>query len=1649
MRQLAIRGRRALSVGMAVILCVTSLSLTSLSAIGTGESYQGIGKPVFSENRELVNELSMEYTDSRNLQGQEKSYTFTYDPKSADVKPMATSGRYIWGGETLSNMAGQAQAAGETVIAAVNGSFFDTSNGTPLGAVITDGEVTSASYGPDGWRLAAFKADGSFVQGMTDFRITWQKQGAAEATAVNYLNKPQGAAGLYIYTDRFAATTKTGAGTAVRLNVGEANLTIGGMITGTVEEVLDSGADAAIGEGRLVLFASEGSAGVEALRALTAGDKVEVQVTDATGLFEGVQQGLCGTDYLLVTDGQVNPALYSRGDKNDAHPRTSIGVKADGTVVIHEVDGRQAGFSDGLTDIQTAEYMVSQGCVTALRLDGGGSSTAIARLPGDGSFTVLNRPSDGAERADTNGLLLLAKKPAAGDGVKKLHVYPGKIQILEGSKFDLSTLTVKATDSNFYLAGPIGALSYSADSRIGTVSGSVFTAKTGELNGEITVTAGGISAKLEVEVIHRADELRSNVPLVSVAPGTSYQVNMSAYIQGRQILASNDAFTWGLSDESLGHVDASGLFTAGQEAETGTLSVSAGGRMLPLVIEIGSAPIVNGSTEWKYLDTGADARDNATVTGRDYADGLPEVPSAWAYPFGSVSSIAVCTADPNLRIRATAPSGTQVGSIPQWATVKLLGPSELHGSSTWVQVDYNGVIGWSSADYLQIGDIQGADTGSWATGVGPFGVSAAGTGFLDSQTTLNQTAGGDSIPAYFFRTTFQVEDASAIRYIVGDLCYNDAAIVYLNGQKVQSLNTISYASNLSYGAASPVEGSREGTFALTDTSMLVNGENTLAVEIHQKDAASTDAYFRFKSLILSKQQPLTTQDIKNVTIQPGSDEYSRNFSWYGTSLQTGYVQIALKSEMSDGVFPSGSESTKTFAAGETAVAAADGYFSNHVTATGLRLNTEYVYRVGNGDLWSDTYDLTTKDIGVFNFLFAGDPQIGSSGSIPNDVKGWRQTLGRAMSTFPETAFLLSAGDQIETVAGKEAEYEGFFAPDQLRGLTLATTPGNHDMNIAYRRHFNVPNEDSTLGNTSANASGDYYFRYGQVLFMVLNSNNESMSEHKQFMEAAIGENQDAEWKVVAFHHAPYSTAAHTNDADILRRRANWVSAFDELNIDVVLNGHDHEYARSYQMEGGVPQLDQMTNGEGQLVDPTGIVYITANSASGSKYYNITAGTYDFKALDMQLRTPTISNIEMTPDSFTIKTYRIDTMEVVDTYSIVRTDVSSKALLRTAVDNAKALSLTPYTAASAAAYTAAVERAEELLNSSITADEARAAALELVDAQDLLVFIANKAGLKAAIAKADEAIASGEVDRAIPALAQLFRQAYDDALAIDADNDAIQAAVDERTGALTEALNNLVPAPDKSALTALVEDASGREEEAYTPASYAVLTAALTEAQDVLGNQNATPGEVQGAYDGLLEAIVGLKPAEINKAALDSAIVKAEALDLSKYYPSDTLASLLAAAQAVFANPASTQQQVDETVAALIAALADLRIIPDTEALKDLIEQAENLPDIYTAESLKAVHTALAAAKTLLAGQPDEAQVKAAYDTLRTAVNGLVPLGNSDTGDGNNTDDPDNSGNTGGSNDTPKTGSDFPTGAAVLALGSLALLLAMRKRHSRK
>lgn len=372
----------------------------------------------------------------------------------------------------------------------------------------------------------------------------------------------------------------------------------------------------------------------------------------------------------------------------------------------------------------------------------------------------------------------------------------------------------------------------------------------------------------------------------------------------------------------------------------------------------------------------------------------------------------------------------------------------------------------------------------------------------------------------------------------------------------------------------------------------------------------------------------------HILLGVGATESQRIASWYFPANVAQSLEIQKTDSMTGGVF---TDAKKTIDASEAANTAADtsttdrstrsipgitaeaGYINAHATISDLEPNTTYTYHVGaaDGSAWSAPYTFTTKSFsGDFDFLFFGDPQIGSSGFVDDDGAGWADTLKYATTKEKDAELLVSGGDQVEN-ANNEYQWGAFAdSSDVLKRYPWASTIGNHDVGgKAYEQHNQLPNSLRVPdfypgGNSTANSGGDYWYMYKGVLFIDINSNAYaagSDAAHVNYIRDVITRHgDDAKWTALVYHHSIYSPADHANDRDNQQRRFDFTRAFSDMGVDVVLQGHDHSYSRSYAIKNGKKaNPDEQPGAEDVFAGPGGVIYLTANSASGSKYYDLT------------------------------------------------------------------------------------------------------------------------------------------------------------------------------------------------------------------------------------------------------------------------------------------------------------------------------------------------------------------------------------------------------------------------------------------------------------
>lgn len=550
--------RKLISLTLAVALTAAPLTAYASDALGDDLTASTV---TVNERTELNAGTfwSNTYSDLR-----QENYV-VYSP-NARVRPVVTCGDYTTQLTTVSTAARELEADGYRVVAGVNGDYYDTATGIALGTTMTNGVLRNAS---GDYYAVGFYEDGSAVMGKPELSITAQSD-FGQGFKISALNQVrQSSYGFYLYDASFNSRGTIGTsepGVDVVCSVLGGTLTIGGSLLLTVEQVVDGGTDTYVGAGRYVLSANAKASGyADQLRTLTPGQQLTVSVSAQSPEWNGVSN-MVGALYQLVENGQVCSGLAA-----GAAPRTAIGLRRDGSLVIYTIDGRQNGYSIGATLTQVAERMIELGCETALSLDGGGSTAMVATDPADTTATLVSKPSGGRERAVTNHVFLVADgRPTNSVG----HVYltSESARVLPNAEVKL---TAVALDTN-YIPMPSRSVSLYADR--GEISDNILIAPA---SGIVTVraSAGGASSETEIEVVTAPDSIsvRQNdkpVTAISLMCGESAELSASAMYRHLPVLGDNKGFAWSVQG-GVGTIE-NGVFTAAGRVGSGSVSVSLG-----------------------------------------------------------------------------------------------------------------------------------------------------------------------------------------------------------------------------------------------------------------------------------------------------------------------------------------------------------------------------------------------------------------------------------------------------------------------------------------------------------------------------------------------------------------------------------------------------------------------------------------------------------------------------------------------------------------------------------------------------------------------------------------------------------------------------------------------------------------------------------------------------------------------------------------------------------------------------------------------------------------------------------------------------------------------------------------------------------------
>ncbi|ANR69463.1 serine/threonine protein phosphatase [Staphylococcus equorum] len=309
-------------------------------------------------------------------------------------------------------------------------------------------------------------------------------------------------------------------------------------------------------------------------------------------------------------------------------------------------------------------------------------------------------------------------------------------------------------------------------------------------------------------------------------------------------------------------------------------------------------------------------------------------------------------------------------------------------------------------------------------------------------------------------------------------------------------------------------------------------------------------------------------------------------------------------------------------------------------AKDLKPNTQYYYKVGSesGKKSEIGKFKTSGDKGdPFSFVQYTDTQNAFwNENVRNEAAFGADTLKNAIQTAGDPNFALHTGDFVET-AEVEDEWKDLYKQSRpsFMSLPVAAAPGNHDeyalneedekLLNKFNEHMNVPKE-----NDAVNGGSYYSFDYNGAHMVVANTNDNKKSKDNPD-EKAIGDEQmewikkdikqardnGAKWVVLNLHKPMYSKSYHAlSDEDVKKVRDELTKEIDDLDVDLVLQGHDHVLSRTHPLEhtstknsfvnAKKEDTEQFVGEDGveYYDDPEGSVYVLPNTGGTKEYDSI-------------------------------------------------------------------------------------------------------------------------------------------------------------------------------------------------------------------------------------------------------------------------------------------------------------------------------------------------------------------------------------------------------------------------------------------------------------
>ena len=550
-------------------LLLTLLLLQPVSAISAASGLQELR----SSRIELNDQLTLVTVTNYNWANDQHAveHYFEYVP-GGDVLPMVCYGPGIYGVSSAKTIFSTEAEAGNVLTGLTNGDFFVMSTGVSLGPVIRDGIVRTGGSGS----VIAFGEDGSVYMGDPSLAVSLDFPGQDVSFAkINFNKALSGDNGICVFSGDFGSTNGAvlpAYNLLLRIEDGEPRL--GSTMECSVMSGFESEGRVDVPEGCILLSiasSTEYAVPLQLLQDMEPEAKVLLRFS-CSPEFENVQHAI-GCEKWLIQDGLISGGL----DGSTRAPRTAAGLRRDGSFVLYTVDGRQKGYSMGVTMMGLAQRMEELGCVQAVNLDGGASTQLFAVLPGDTQQQQINVDSDPDYLRSCANYIAFANCNQQGGTPAHLHLYPYDEYVLSGTRVEL---TAKATDAGYFAAEVPEDIRYTCD-ELGSMEDNVYIAGDRTGVGEIYARSGKAEGSVKVNIIADPDSITvyadgRAVTSLNAGLDKSYQLTASSLYRGQTLRSDQACYSWSITGD-IGTIDEDGVFTAeGEHGAEGSITVRAG-----------------------------------------------------------------------------------------------------------------------------------------------------------------------------------------------------------------------------------------------------------------------------------------------------------------------------------------------------------------------------------------------------------------------------------------------------------------------------------------------------------------------------------------------------------------------------------------------------------------------------------------------------------------------------------------------------------------------------------------------------------------------------------------------------------------------------------------------------------------------------------------------------------------------------------------------------------------------------------------------------------------------------------------------------------------------------------------------------------------